>query len=189
MRRGGNFTGLVGDARRCAHVGWQPRGNTGSKFLLEENLEHVVGRLGQHAFPLVNHAKQADQPVCGDAVVEVRVERLVVFHAARQLDAADAMPRQHLLRLIDMNQIDQQIRRQVAARHDHVPRQLADAHRPADGGMHLFVGIAARGYFERRPVDEAEKAVPHVQARIEREAPRVDGAEQREQDGDFYGAG
>ena len=105
-----------------------------------------------------------DQPVRRHPIVEVGLEGLVVFDTARQLDAADAMTSQHLLRLIDRNQIDQQVGGKVAARHDHVPRQIADAHRLADGGMDVLVGIAAGSDAERRAVHEAQKTISDVEA-------------------------
>ena len=77
---------------------------------------------------------------------------------------------------------------QVAAGHDHVARQVPNPHRPADSGVHVLVGVATRGHAERCAVDETEEPVAHVKARIECEAPRIDRAEQGEEDGDLDGA-
>ena len=107
--------------------------------------------------PLVNHAEERDEAVRRDAVVEVGVERLVVFDAAREIDAANAVTREHLLRLVHLDEIDQQIRCQVAARHDHVARQVANPHRLADGGVHLLVGVAARRDAKGRAIDETRE--------------------------------
>ena len=70
-----------------------------------------------------------------------------------------------------------------------MPRQVADPHRLADGGVHVLVGVAARRHAERRAIDEAEKPVADVKPRIEREAPGIDRAEQRKEDGNLDGAG
>ena len=108
--------------------------------------------------------------------------------AARELDAANAVPCEHLLGVIHGYEIDEQIRGEIAARDNHVAREVANPHRLADRSVYYLVGVASGGHTKRRAIDQAEESIPHVQAGIERETSGIDRAEQCEQNRNLDGA-
>jgi hypothetical protein len=131
----------------------------------------------------VDHAEEGNEPVRRDAIVEIGVERLVVFDATRQIDAANAMTREHLLSRIHLDEVNQQVRCEVAARHDHVAREITNPHCLADCSVHTLVSIAPDRHAERCAVDETQKSVADMKAGIEREPSRINGAKQGKQHG------
>ena len=95
---------------------------------------------------------------------------------------------EHALHGLDADEVEQEVRREIAARRDHVVRQLADAHHLADRGVHLGVRVPLGGHSKERSVGGAEKAVPDVESRVRRPPTFVNGGVHPGEDGDLDGA-
>jgi len=63
-----------------------------------------------------------------DTIADAMLEGQFVFHAATQVDAVESKGVELALEDVEPHEIEQQVRREIAARRDHVERQLADAH-------------------------------------------------------------
>ena len=86
---------------------------------------------------------------------------------------------------VQTDEIEQQVRRQIAARRDHVPRELVHSHCLADGQVHLGIGVAIGEHAKWRAVIRAQEAVAHVKTRLRREPPASDLAVHGQQDRDL----
>ena len=81
------------------------------------------------------------------------LERPLVLDSPSNVDAVDSKLIETALHRLEADEVEKQIRRQIAAGRDHVKRELGDAHHLADRGVHLGVCVAiGRGRErERRP--------------------------------------
>jgi hypothetical protein len=114
--------------------------------------------------------------------------RRLVLDATPQLDAREVQPLQCSLDRLHADDVQQQIGREVAARDDHVLRQLVHHHHAATGGVHSRVRITVRLDAVRRAVHRAEEAVAYVNPGVRLQPALLDGVEDAEQDGDLDGA-
>src|SRR5262249_55933708 len=87
----------------------------------------------------------------------------------------------------ESDKVEQQIRREIAARCYHMERQLVHAERFSDSRMELAVGVAIGEHSKRRSVRRAEEPVAHVHARVRQEPPVVNGRIDAKQDRDLDG--
>src|SRR5690606_16741406 len=86
-------------------------------------------------------------------------ERRVILDPAAELHTLQFQPSNRLPQGIDADQVDEQIRCQIAAGDDHVTGELRYAHRPPDPFMDLPAGIPAA-------IDPIEPAVRHAHEAI-----------------------
>ena len=131
-----------------------------------EDVEHFAGKLRSERAFFRDQPKELHEPIGGHAVVDSMLEGELVLDATRKIDAAEMESFQHLLQVFQPQQIEQQVRRQIAAANDHVSRQLTDAHRLPHRPLHFGVGVALRQHAERAAVIRAPKPVSNVQSRL-----------------------
>ena len=124
-----------------------------------EHVEHPMRALIGSRALLVNRAEELHEPARRHSIDDAGLEGAFVLDAPAQVDALDADARQHGARVFNANEIQKQVSREVAARRNHVPRQLVEPHRAADVPVNLRVRVACRGDAKRRPVGGAEEAI------------------------------
>src|SRR5690606_781145 len=112
-----------------------------------------------------------------------------VLHAAMELDPRQAEPVDGLTDCVDANDVDEEVRCEIAAGRDHVERELAHGHRPADRRVHDAVGVTSAFHAKRLPVDDAEEAVADMNTGMRLELTALDRVIYAEQDRHLDGAG
>ena len=102
----------------------------------------------------------------------------LVFDAALQLDSVvDVQLLQGSVYGVRPDDAEQKVRREVARGRDHVIRQLIDAHHLADRVVHGRVRVAPGLDAEGHALDDAEKSIAHVNARMGKQIAAVDRRE------------
>ena len=130
--------------------------------------------------------KQRDQPVGRDAVVDAVLERALVLDAAANVDAVEPELVETALHRLEPDEVEQQVRRQVAARRDHVLRELG--RRASSCRSRRAPRSSRRGRRAREratPSDGAEEAVAHVQPRLRQQPAVMNRRVDAEQDRDL----
>ena len=143
---------------RDAHGARQTRGNAVAEFLRVQDVEHLARELRREGALLGDQSQQLHETVGGDAIVDPELERALVLDAATNVDAVDAELVETALHRLEPDEIEQQIRREVAARRDHVQREIGDAHHLADRRVHLGVRVAIGEHAKRTSVDRARRS-------------------------------
>ena len=115
--------------------------------------------------------------------------RLRIVYAAPQLDPAHAGIAQNALRFVDGDVIEEKIRRQIAARHDHPLRQIGNLRGPANQLVELRVTVRFRIDSKRRAIERAPEPVANMQRVVRPDPLVVDRFADREQDRDLHCAG
>ena len=77
------------------------------------------------------------------------LERLFVLDTTPHVEPCQAEAVDRALDCIEPDEIEQEVRREVAAHGNHVQSQFAHAHRLADRRVHLRVRIAIREHAKR----------------------------------------
>ena len=93
-------------------------------------------------------------------------EPLLVPGALLIVDDTDWADVERALDDFETDEIEQQVRCEVATRRDHVLGELGDAERPADLAMHLPVRVPIDADAIRRAVVCADETIAHVHARL-----------------------
>ena len=182
---GGDFAGLVGDAG----VFRQFCGDHAAEFLAEHDAEAFLAGFGGEEMFFEEQTMQADEAFGGDFVIDAGFMGALVFDAAFDFNAAGAGVFEDAADVIDADEIEQQIGREIAAADDHDFGELADGERAADGAMHGGVGVAITRDAIWASVDHASKSVADLKAIVEADATFFDGFQNAEQDAGFEGAG
>ncbi len=150
-----------------------------------QHLEHLFRQLRAEGAPLADQAQHRHQAVGRDAIADAVLERQLVLHAAPQVHAVDPEPVQRALQDVEPDEVEQQVRREVAAGRDHVAGELRHAQRAPDLTMHFGVGIPVHAHPVGRAVVRAEEPVAHVHARLRQQVAAMDRAVDADQDGDL----
>ena len=109
--------------------------------------------------------KSATRPLAVTRLFTPASNAHIVLDSAHEIHAVDAPSARARRAVFDADQVDEQVRRQLAARGVSCRRQVREAHRLADRGMDVAVAVAGRGDAERRAVDRAGEPVADVQPR------------------------
>jgi hypothetical protein len=179
VRDGGDVARLVGDPG----LPRQPGRDAAAELLPVEDLEHLPRVLRSDCSLLADEPQQSDEPARGDPVVDPVLERRLVLDATPQVYALEPELDESALEGLQSDQIEQEVRREIAARGDHVLGELGDAQRPSDLAVDLAVRIAIDANAKWRPVERAEKPVAHVHARLGQQAAAMDRVVHAEEDG------
>ena len=155
-------------------------------LLLEHDLQHLVARLLRVGLAVGDEAQDFEQAVGGDLVVETALRR----RADPRRRAARARRRYRARRApaarVDADDVDEEVRGQVARLGDHPVGQLAHGERLAEVAVDVGIGVAAEVEHERLLVDDAREAVADVHRRIERQLAAVHLPEHAEQHGQLH---
>ena len=88
--------------------------------------------------------------------------RRVVLHAPAQFDTVNLRVAQDLSRIFHADEVEQQIRRQIAAPGNHSVRKAGDPGRPSNGVIKFRRRIPIGSHVKNRAVSCAEKTISHV---------------------------
>ena len=173
---------FVGDAGRFRQAGR----DAAAILLVEQNLQHLVARILRVRLAIGDQAEKLEETIGGDLVVQPGLECSLILHAAQDVDAVDLHLVECLLDGGNADDIDQEIRGQVARLRNHPIGQLADRQRLPEVAVDVRVRVAAEVQHERLLVDDAGEAITDVDRRFEMQFPAIDLPEDAEQDGQLH---
>jgi hypothetical protein len=128
-------------------------------------------------------------PARRDAIADPVLERLLVFYSSAKVDAVESKGVELALKDVQPDEVEQKVRREIAARRDHRLGELTHSERPSHGAVDLRIRVPLEPYTVGRSVVGAEEAVAHVHARLREELAAEDCAEDADENGDLDRAG
>ena len=170
---------------RHARLARQSRWNAAPELLAMQDVQHLARELGGERALLADEAEQAHEPAGRDTIVDPVLERELVLDAAPEVEPLEPELLERALHHVETDEVEQQIRCEIAARGDHVLGELGDAQRSPDLAMHLAVGIAVHAHAVGRAVVGAQEPVAHVHARLWQELAAMDRPVDADEDGEL----